>query len=277
MPCSSGSSSCSRCLELGSTCGWCQSSLSCIEGGRSGPAEPSSCDTWAWYYTYCAGDPADKCPPLSTCSQCLTSGRADPFVDPTSCGWCTDASNRQRCASGQIGGPAIGARCRAGGWLFSQFDTPALCPALPASPSRTSSPTPTLGGSPSPTPTLGSSPSPTPTLGGPTPTSGGSGGGGSPGPGSGGAAAADLTQSLVVALALSLTLGLLLACACGVAVGWVLRARFHGALRGEGKPRPGSVAFGDYRGSENALAPPSMVVTQFNPVGMTAALRGSEG
>ena len=258
MPCSSGSSSCSSCLALGSSCGWCQSSLSCTEGGLYGPTTPSDCATWAWYYTYCAGDPADKCPPLPSCTQCLTAGRAEPGIDPTSCGWCTDAAGAQRCASGQISGPAVGARCRAGGWLFAQFDVPAQCPALPPSASSSAWPSPSPTPSPSPS-SLSATPSAAP-----TPTSRGPGSGSSSG--SGAAAAAALPQALVTAVAVALTLGLLLACACGLAAGWVLKTRLQSA-RGGGKLRPGSVAFGA-GGSEDAVAS-QLVAIQCNPVALS--------
>jgi hypothetical protein len=264
MPCSSGSASCSACLALGSTCGWCQSSLTCIEGNRFGPSTPSGCDNWAWYYTYCAGDAADKCPPLATCAQCLTAGRAEPGTDPTSCGWCLDAAGGQRCASGQISGPAVGARCRTpGGWLFAQLDLPAQCPA-PLQPTRTRTPSPSgsVGASGSP------SALPTPTSGGSSSSSSGGGSGG----GDGGGAAAAALQALVTSVALSLTLGLLLACACGVEVGWVLRARLQGA-RGGGKPRPGSVAFGAADGTLQEGSAPQLLVMQHNPVGPPPAFR----
>ena len=154
MPCSSASASCSDCLlSGGSSCGWCESTLSCQAGNKFGPSTPSDCDTWAWYFNYCPGDPADKCPKLLNCNDCILDGRSDPFTDGTSCGWCTEATGSQRCANGQISGPAVGARCVAGGWLFSQLSTPDECPAAPSSTTRTPtttnqfvsfSPTPTL-------------------------------------------------------------------------------------------------------------------------------------
>ena len=249
MPCSAGSSSCSACLAQGSSCGWCDSTLTCIEGTRNGPSTSSECATWGYYYDWCPGDPADKCPPLATCADCLVNGRSQPLVDPTSCGWCTDASSVQRCVTGRISGPASGGpRCRSGGWLFSQFDPPSLCPALPSSPSRT--PTPS---------TTRSAANTAPTPGGSS--SGGGGGGGAPGSGAGSAAAADISP-LVLAVALSMTLGLLLACACGVAAGWLLRERLQGGARWGAKPRPGSVAFAE-DGGASASQPE---VAQLNPV-----------
>ena len=274
MPCSSGSSSCSSCLSLGPSCGWCQSPRACTEGGRFGPAAPSNCDNWAWYYNYCAGDAGDNCPKLSTCFQCLSEGRANPGVTGA-CGWCIDATGAQRCTSGQVAGPAVGARCQA--WLFAQLDLPGRCPALPPSLTRTPSATPTWvqptgsGASPSSTPTPGggggSSPSSTPGGGGGG-SSGGSGGGG--GGGGSGAAAALLPEALATAVAVLLTLGLLLACACGLAAGWALRGRLQGAhARVDGKqPRPGSVAFC----TQDDRAPQGLSM-QLNPVAPLPALR----
>ena len=217
MPCSSGSGSCATCLDQGSACGWCQSTLNCQEGDRLGPATPDDCDPWAWYYAYCAGDAADKCPKLTTCSTCLTDGVAVPFRDPTSCGWCTSASGDQRCANGQISGPAIGARCVTGGWLFAQLDVPSMRPAAPASTTRTASATPSTGAPASTSPTASSA---------------GAGGAASP-----------LTAEL---LGLSITFGLLLACVCGVALGWYARRVLaRRASKPATTPRRGSVAFAE--------------------------------
>lgn len=101
-----------------------------------------------------------------TCAECLVNGRSDPFGDITSCGWCSSADGSQRCANGQLTGPAIGRRCApAGGWLFSQFDPPSLCPAPPATTQTatvTPSPTATQTATPTATPTLAVTPLETP-------------------------------------------------------------------------------------------------------------------
>ena len=177
---------------------------------------PSDCGNWAWYYSFCAGDPGDRCPGLATCAACVTEGRAEPLVDPTSCGWCIGPTGAQRCVSGAIAGPAIGARCAPGGWLFSQFSTQNMCPAAPASASRTASATPSVGAagsatpSPTPSPSLTATPTVTPTLGG--------------APASGGGGASGLDPAAAVAIAL----GVMLAFVAGAALGWCAR-RARGA------------------------------------------------
>jgi hypothetical protein len=211
MPCSASLTSCGTCLSSGgSSCGWCHSSLSCEEGNKFGPATPSSCGNWAWYYQYCPGDPEDKCPKLQTCAECVVNGRADPFEDPTSCGWCEAESGAQRCVSGQIGGPAIGARCV--NWFFSQFTNPDQCPAAPPSSSKSQSL--------SPSPTLTASAQVTFSLSGTSSGSGGGGGGGNA-----------LSPITVDAVAVATTLTLLFFCAIGVAIGYWLRSR---SLRASG-------------------------------------------
>ena len=200
MPCSAASSSCGTCLSSGgSSCGWCQSSLSCEDGDKFGPSTLSDCANWAWYYQYCPGDPEDKCPKLQTCAECVDNGRSVPFVDPTSCGWCITDSGSQRCVSGQINGPAVGARCASGGWFFSQFTTKDQCPAAAPSLTRTPSSSP-------------SSPALTHSLSG-TSSGGGAGGGNS------------ISPITVDAVAVAASLSLLVCCLIGVIFGMWLRNR----------------------------------------------------
>lgn len=97
---------CSDCTaETRESCGWCDSSDTCMQGTRSGPSS-GRCSDWDWDRDSCGGgSSSDPCAWYVLCEACTADGEND-------CGWC-DSS--RTCSQGTGDGPNVG-RCTDWQW-----------------------------------------------------------------------------------------------------------------------------------------------------------------
>jgi hypothetical protein len=84
-----------RCSDCASSahCGFCVSTLQCLEGGSSGPVDGTPCPHWSYDSSMCPAVP--QCPDFDSCAKCASQDQCAWCASDNTCTTVSEAFSRE--------------------------------------------------------------------------------------------------------------------------------------------------------------------------------------